>query len=189
MAERGRNKIVRISYGAILSAFAVVLLVMGGALELLDMTSATIASLVILVSALKFGVGHSLTVYAVSSCLGFIFMPTASSVWYYVLVIGYFPSLYLYLEKKTGKKWLRYAVKAAIFNIGVTAALLLFIKLYGLSQIITEFSLFGEHAAVTLVLIYALLNVFFAAYNIFLSRMKFLCCYFLRKGRKRKKNF
>lgn len=185
--KRRRDKIVRVSYGAILAALSVVLLMMGGVLELLDMTSAVLASLVILVSAVEFGVKHSLLVYAVSACLSLIFMPTASAVWYYVLVIGYFPALYTYLDKKTGRRVLRYALKAFVFNVGVTATLLLFAKLYGLSQIITEFSLFGEPPTVTLILIYALLNVFLAAYNVFLSKMKILYCYFLHRGRKRKK--
>lgn len=189
MAKRQRDKIIRISYGATLASLAVVLLMVGGALEMLDMTSSMVASLVILVSAVQFGVGHSLIVYAVSSCLSLIFMPTASSVWYFVLVLGYFPSLCEYLSQKVKKGWLRYAVKLVAFNVAVTVTLALFAKLYGFAQIIAEFSLFGEPTTVTFALIYILLNVFLAAYNLFLSRAKFLYRAIFRKKPKAKKNF
>ena len=189
MAKKQRDKIIRLSYGAILSALSVVLLMVGGVLELLDMTSAMLASLAVLVSAIEFGVGHSLLVYSVSSCLSLIFMPTSSASWYYVLVIGYFPALHAYLERKVMSPLLRYAAKALAFNVGVTAALLAFVKLYGLSQLLLEFSLFAERPAVTLVIIYALLNVFLAAYNVFLPRVKFLYIYFFHRRGKAKKIF
>ena len=183
-----RELIKKTATGAILAASATVLLIIGGVFEILDMTSAAIASITILISYLEFGAKSAFSVYAVSSVISLILFPIATSTIYYVLVLGFFPILKFVADKKLKKFGpLPLIVKFVVFNAGCAAILLLFSKIYGFDTVLAEFELgviTGESVIIT---IFVMLNIFFIMYDMLLNSLAVIYVKALRKrifGRK-----
>ena len=127
--KRGHSDIRKIAFGAVFAALACVLLLVGGVLELLDMTSAAVASAVVLITSVLFGKSTGFSVYAVSAVLTLILMPTATSTIYYGILLGWYPIFKIFLETKIAKRLPRLLLKLAAFNLGAGGVLLLFVKL------------------------------------------------------------
>ena len=171
---RRHSDVRKIAFGAILAALACVMLLIGGVLELLDMTSAAAASAVVLISCALLGMKSALSVYAVSAALTLILMPSATSTIYYVLLLGYYPILKILLEKKVRKRAFRVPLKLLIFNAGVAAIAALFVRLYGIEKVLNEFSVPGISMPVFLVAFFVLLNVFLLVYDRLLTYGAFI---------------
>ncbi|MBR5528164.1 MAG: hypothetical protein IKV97_04105 [Clostridia bacterium] len=151
--------------GALLTAAASALLIIGGVLEILDMTCAAMASAAILIAYLEFGGALAFSVYAASTVLSLIFLPMASSVFYFALVLGYYPILKITLDKKLyGKRFLRMAVKFLCFNSACALILFLFVKIYGFDALMSELEL-GSLSSFSAFIFAALLNVFLVMYD------------------------
>ncbi len=187
--HRNKNRILRMAHGAILASLATVLLVVGGVFELLDMTCAALSSIVILVAVVEFGTKYSLVIYAVSSVLSFVFLPVASSTWYFVFVAGYFPALKKLCDAKIKSRLLAFVPKFAVFNISVSVIFAIFAKIYGLEAILSEFSAFGLSNHAVFAVLYGVLNLFLLVYDMFLDRIELIYTYIFRKSRAEKKNF
>ena len=164
--NRLKTAVRKTATGAILSAAAAALLIMGAVLEILDMTCAAVASAAVLIAYIEFGAATAFSVYAASSVLTLILMPMASSVFYFVIALGYYPVLKLFVDRKLSKhKLLRMAVKFAAFNAACALILFIFTKLYGLDTVMAELNMgkfsFGILAAV--------LNVFLVMYDLLIG--------------------
>ena len=177
-----RELIKRTATGAILAATATVLLIMGGIFEILDMTSAAIASVAILVAYVEFGAKTSLGIFAVSAVLSLILFPMASSTIYFALVLGYYPILKFTFEKKLSKlRWPATLLKFVVFNGGCGIVLFIFSKIYGLDTVLAEFELgivTGESVMLTL---FVMLNVFFIMFDMLLTSLTVIYVKLLRK--------
>lgn len=185
--NRRHSDIQKIAIGAILAALTCVFLLIGGILELLDMTSAAVASAAVLVSCVLFGKRLALSVYAVSAILTFLLMPTATSTIYYGLLLGWYPILKIFLEQKMQRKLPRLFLKLLAFNVGVGMILFLFVKLYGITAVLAEFSIPGISTPLFAAVFFVLLNVFLLAYDRLLTYGAFFTLKFLH-GRKTGRN-
>ncbi len=185
---KNREIIKRTATGAILAATATVLLIIGGIFEILDMTSAAIASVAILVSYLEFGAKSALGVYAVSSVISLIFFPTATSTIYYALLLGYYPVLKFTVDRKLKKiKILPTFIKFLVFNAGCALILFLFSKIYGLDAVLTEFELGAITGETVIFTVFIMLNIFFIMFDMLLNSLAVIYVKLLRKrifGRK-----
>lgn len=184
--KNSRNKnhdlIKRTATGAILAATATVLLIIGGIFEILDMTSAAIASVAILVSYLEFGAKSALGVYAVSSVIALMFFPTATSTIYYALVLGYYPVLKFVVDKKLKNiKILPTFIKFVVFNVGCALILFLFSKIYGLDAVLAEFEFGAVTGETVIVTISVMLNIFFIMFDMLLGSLAVIYTKVLRK--------
>lgn len=153
---------------ALLAALAAALLLAGGLFELFDMTSAAVASAAVVAAYAEYGWKGAASVYGVSALLSFILFPSASSVIYYALLLGYFPIFKLWLDgKMPGKKrrMLRMLLKCVVFNVGCALILLLFVRLYGLEAAMAELSFAGLSPKAVTALLFVLLNVFLWMYD------------------------
>jgi len=164
--SRLKNTVRKTATCAILSAAATALLIMGGILEILDMTCAAIASAAILVAYVEFGTSAAFLVYATSSVLSLILMPMTSSAFYFVIALGYYPVLKFFVDRKLAKhKILRIAAKFAAFNAACALILFIFTKLYGLDAVMSELDM-GKFSFVILAV---LLNVFLVMYDLLIG--------------------
>ncbi len=92
--RRGRSAAVRrLAVSAVLSALAVVFLGVGALLEVLDLTAALAASVVILLLREVYGVREALLSYAVTALLGVLLLPYSSAGWIFLALTGYYPIL------------------------------------------------------------------------------------------------
>jgi hypothetical protein len=180
--NKNKELIQKTAFGAVFSACACALLLIGGIFEILDMTASAIASLAVLITYLEFGFSTALLVYAVSSILSFILNPIATSNVYYVLLLGYFPVVKLIIDKNLKNiKPLRMLLKFLIFNIGCAAILFIFFKLTGADKIIEEFTIGTLSPGYVIIIIFALLNLFLILYDRMITVLSVLYIRVLRK--------
>ncbi|MBR3879084.1 MAG: hypothetical protein IKJ24_03065 [Clostridia bacterium] len=164
----------KLTLGAILASMGVVLLTVGGLVEVLDLSMAALASFFCIFAVIEMGKGYPLMIYAVTGILAVLIMPQSLSGWIYLLFFGYYPIVKAKLERlPTTLAWV---LKLAVFNAAVTvyAAICYFLFFGELELLLLEFStLFGgmNIGGVLVAIIYAILNVIFVVYDIAITRI------------------
>lgn len=109
-----KNNTKSVALAGMLSALAVVFLLLGSIVELLDLSAAAMASLVVMAALIELGKGWACGVYAVSALLSLLLFPQTATV-AFALFLGYYPILKVFLDRiKPG--FLQYAVKLLCFN-------------------------------------------------------------------------
>ena len=97
MSPRGYNrrsgsfKTKRLALSAVLCALSVVILGFGAVLEVMDITTTMLASLLLLPIILCYGNGYAFMAYAVTGVLSVILMPHSFAPWMYLGLAGYYP--------------------------------------------------------------------------------------------------
>ena len=84
---------------AVLSALAVVVLGLGAVIEVLDLTAAAMAALILLPILLCYGTRYALLSYAVTAVLGVLFMPQSLAAWMYAGLTGFYPVIKQKLDR------------------------------------------------------------------------------------------
>lgn len=117
----------KLARAAILTALAVVFLLVGSLFQLLDLSMAAIASLAVLAALIDLNAGWALGVYAAASLLSLLILPNAAGV-VFAGFLGYYPVLKVPLER-IRNKILQYLAKIGCFAVflGVTYLLLWFL--------------------------------------------------------------
>lgn len=110
-----KKKSKEIALAGMLSALAVVILFLGSMIELLDLSAAALATLVVMVAVIDLGNGKAVAVYLVSAILSVLMFPKTASI-VFAAFVGYYPVLKVYLDK-IRPKVLQYVVKLVLFNI------------------------------------------------------------------------
>ncbi len=109
---------------AILCALSVVILSIGALLQIIDLTSAAMAAVVILLIYLSYGGRYALLSYAVTSVLGVILMPQSLAVWGYVGLMGYYPVVKNRFDRLP--RFVGWLVKICLFALIMGACLIIF---------------------------------------------------------------
>ena len=84
-------KTKRLALCAVLAALGVVLLGIGAIVEVMDITTPMLASLLLIPIMLCYGNGYAVMTYAVISVLSIILMPYSFAPWLFVGLAGYYP--------------------------------------------------------------------------------------------------
>ena len=150
----------RLAISAMLSALSVVMLYIGSASQVLDMTMGVMASLCTVVAVIEYGGAMPWLIYAVSGVLSFIIVPYPETAVMYILFFGFYPILKEKLEKK--KKWISWLLKEVIFNVAL-CVLTLLSKFVFLSA--------DTDSTVITVIFFLLAELAFPLYDIALTRL------------------
>ena len=134
-----RNSSKTIALAGMLSALAVVFLLLGAMVELLDLSAAAMASLVVMVAIIELGKGRACGVYAVSALLSVLLFPQTATV-AFAMFLGYYPILKVFLDR-IKPLLLQYAAKLLCFNAFLLLAFWLIKKLIGAESAWLEGSL------------------------------------------------
>lgn len=118
------NRSRRIAICAMLSALAVVFIAIGGLIEIMDLTAAAAASLILLPILLTYGPRYAIMAYAVAGILGVILMPQSMAAWVFLGLVGYYPIIKRGLDRLP--KALGYLVKMLL----VAAVMILYLLLF-----------------------------------------------------------
>lgn len=112
-----RSKKTAIS--AIMAALGVALLYIGSLFDVLDISVACIASLVVLLVLSEMGVASALSVYAVITILSLLILPQKLPALFFALFFGIWPITKLWFEHIGSKTnpIIGYALKLILFNI------------------------------------------------------------------------
>lgn len=121
MANTNRNGGSRTrvtSLCAVLAALGVVLLYLGSFVEVLDLSVALLASLVIVILVIERGGTYPWMTYAVTALLSLLLLPNKVPAIVYACFMGFYPILKARIEKL---RWrgLRILIKLATFNVSV----------------------------------------------------------------------
>lgn len=125
-----RNKKAKsVALAGILTALAVVFLLAGSLLDILDLTMAAVAALVVMIALIELGKGWAVGVYAAASVLSILLLPTTASI-VFAGFIGCYPVIKVYLDR-IPSKILQYLAKFGCFNLFLAAALLIIWWMFG----------------------------------------------------------
>lgn len=114
----------RIAMCAVLCALAVVMLGLGAVIEVIDITAAAVASLVLLPILLCYGARYAWLSYAVTGVLGVLLMPQSLGAWMFAGLTGFYPIIKQKLDRLP--RLLGWAVKLLL----LTAVLLLYLAIF-----------------------------------------------------------
>ena len=89
----------RLAVCAVLCALAVALMGVGVIIEIMDLTAAAMAALVLMPILLTYGSKYAILSYAVTGVLGVILMPQSLSAWLFLGLVGYYPILKTRLDR------------------------------------------------------------------------------------------
>ncbi len=178
------EKTKKLTLGAVLAAMGVVLLLIGGVIEVLDLSMAALASFFCIFAVIELGGGYPFMIYAVTGILSVILMPQGLGGWIYILFFGYYPIIKEKLEKLRNP--ISILLKFVVFNAAITVcAFICYFLFFGeLEALLNEFSsLFGgmNIGGALIIAIYAVLNFVFLVYDIALTKLITLYLLKLRK--------
>lgn len=126
----------RIAMCAVLCALAVVMLGLGAIIEVIDITAAAVASLVLLPILLCYGTKYAWLSYAVTGVLGVLLMPQSLGAWMFAGLTGFYPIVKQRLDRLP--RVLSWAVKLLL----LAAVLLLYLGVFYFILLDGEGSLF-----------------------------------------------
>ncbi len=109
---------------AVFAALSVVVLGLGTILEIMDMTSAAVAAMIVLLIFLCYGTRYALLTYAVTGVLGVVLMPQSLATWTYLGLMGYYPVIKQKLDRLP--KLVGWLFKLVLFAAVMALCLLLF---------------------------------------------------------------
>ena len=176
-----RHATRRVATCGVFCALAVVMLGLGAIIEVLDITAAAAAALILLPILLCYGRKYAWLSYAVTATLGVLLMPQSLAAWMYAGLTGFYPLVKMKLDRLP--RIVAWPVKLLL----LTAVLILYLAVFffvmlGGEGSITDafFSGFGE-ADGSPALAYAVvgLSVFtFVLFDLLIDRL--LVLYYLR---------
>ena len=166
-----------------LAALGVAILLLGGFIEVLDLTAASLASFFCIFAVIEFGGAYPWLIYVTTGILSVVLMPQSFGGWFYLLFFGYYPILKDKIDKLI--KPLGWVIKLALCNsaliiLTVGAFFLMFGQTEGKSIVDAFIYVFGGEGAGEMIAIavYLLANLTFIIYDIALTRI--IRVYFIR---------
>lgn len=163
-------QIKHLTIGAMLSALGVVILGLGAIIEVLDISVAVIASLLVVYAVIEMGGPYPWLIWIVTSIVSLLLLPLKTPVLFYALLTGYYPIIKQKIERKMAR------LPAWALKMGVLAFSLLVIwaVMWLFAPALLETTGGWVMIAVTLVL-----GVFaFVLYDICLTRL--ITVYFVK---------
>ncbi len=114
MNDRIRKRTKYLTVSAMLSALGVILMALGGLIEVLDLSAAVLASLFCVYAMIEMGGAYPWGIWLVTSLLSLILLPQKTPAVFYTLFLGYYPILKAYLERLP--RWVGWILKLVVFH-------------------------------------------------------------------------
>ena len=168
MKKRSFNKTRMLALCSLFSALSVIILYMGSLIEVIDLSMAVVASLLVIIAVIEMGGVYPWLIYAVTSVLSFLLLPNKFVVLVYAAFAGFYPILKSKIERVKGIVCL--LIKLGVFNLCLLA-------MWGVSKLfLAEFE-----TVYPLALIAVVLNFVFVLYDFALTRLITAYLYVWRK--------
>ena len=160
MAKRKSSFDKRIVVAGVLVALSVIILYLGCAIEVLDLTMSAIVSLLVVVIVIEMGYNYAWLSYVSTSILSLVLLPQKTPAIFYMCFMGFYPIIKSYVER-IGSGLVRWIVKLITGNAAIGLMFLL-MSLF----VPNEFE-----GGWILALTYALALLAFIMYDIALSKL------------------
>ena len=171
MARRKQSFDNRIVVTGVLVALSVIILYLGCAIEVLDLTMSAIVSLLVVVIVIEMGYKYAWFAYLATSVLSLLLLPQKSPAIFYTCFMGFYPIIKSHIER-INSALLRWVIKLITGNVALVAMFLL-LSLF----VPDEFD-----GGIMLVATYILGLVAFVMYDVALTKL--ITLYFARiRGR------
>ena len=145
-----------------LCALGVVLLSLGSLIEVLDLSTAVIASMLCIYAVIEMGKGYPWMIWLVTSILSLILLPLKTPALFYAFFAGFYPILKEKLEKLS--RPISILLKLVVFHASL-ALIFLVLKLF-LPAMLETYGMWWMP-----LVLYGLLLVCFVVYDIALTRL------------------
>ena len=157
----------KVVIAGVLAALSVIILYLGCAIEVLDLTMSAIVSLLVVVIVIEMGYKYAWMTYIATSILSVILLPQKSPAIFYACFMGFYPIIKSYIER-IGSGLLRWVVKLAVGNAAL-ALMFLIMSIFVPEEFAT---------GVLLVATYVLGIIAFVMYDVAISKL--ITLYFVR---------
>lgn len=168
MRNKPTNKTRVLALCSLFSALGVIILYLGSLIEVIDLSMAVVASLLVVVAVIEIGGVYPWLIYAVTSVLSFLLLPNKFVAAVYLAFAGFYPILKSKLEKIKG-------IVCTLLKLGVFNLCLL--AVWGVSKLFVIPFETAYGIAVTAVI----LNLVFVLYDFALTRLISAYIYVWRK--------
>ncbi len=150
----------KLTLSAVLVALGAVFMALGAIVEVVDLTVCALASLIVVFVYLEIGSPYTWLTWLATALVTFIIFP-GKTIWLnYLLVFGIYPLLKAYIEKLPRVLWL--IIKLAYINAVIWI-------MFFLMELIFGVPLFEKDAFWLKAVLYAVINVGFIAYDLFIT--------------------
>lgn len=113
----------KLTFSAVLSALAVAVMYIGTALEVLDLSTAAIASICVMVILTELGMKYAFLTYATIGVLSLLLLPMKTAAIMFIGFLGFYPMAKLVFERRF-RGILCLVLKIALLNVCTFAMLL-----------------------------------------------------------------
>lgn len=121
-----RKTIRTTASSAVLAALVSVLVIIGSTFDMLDLSCAAAASLIIHLAMTEIDSAHAFMIYACAAILSFLASPMRSCTLFFAAFFGYYPLVRAFLAKHIRNKKLYYLLLFAFYNAVMLVLFLLF---------------------------------------------------------------
>jgi hypothetical protein len=155
------RKTKKITVSAMMCALGIAFMTVGYFVEALDLTACALVSLIVALVYVEIGSPYTYLVWICTSLLSFLFFSAKPSLWLtYFLVFGIYPILKAYIEKLIRPLWI--VLKLVYLNAVLVALFFIFEFVF-----MTPF--FDVEGTWIKAAVWALMNVAFIAYDLFIT--------------------
>ncbi len=147
----------KLAFSALMAALGVSFMYIGALLEVLDLSTAALASICVMLVLTELGMRYAWLTFAVTGVLSLIVLPTKFAAILFLGFLGFYPMAKSFFERKF-RGWKCLVLKILLLNV-CTALLLLMVR-----YVMTE-ALWFE------ILTLVLANVVFVVYDVALTRL------------------
>ena len=124
MAQRKQSFDKRIVVTGVLVALSVIILYLGCAIEVLDLTMSAIVSLLVVVVVIEMGYSYAGLAYVATSILSLILLPQKTPAIFYTCFMGFYPIIKSHVERLNSAV-ARWTIKLVAGNVALLAMFLL----------------------------------------------------------------
>lgn len=154
------KSINKIAFCSVVSALGIVLLYIGSFFGTIDVATAVIVSLIVMITVAELGVPRGIAVYIIISVLSFVLVPNKTALMLFVFLFGLYPIIKIAFETRYGVV-MSFVAKYIYLNVMMTAFVLVncffFVKL----------------PALIVVIAYVVSNLALPVYDVVIARLSF----------------
>jgi hypothetical protein len=170
--RQSSQRIKYITVSAMLSALGVIIMAIGAFVEVLDLSTAVLASMLCIYAVIEIRGSYPWMIWLVTSILSLILLPIKTPAVFYALFFGFYPILKEKLERLSG--FVSWILKLVIFHLSVGV-------MWGVFKLFIPSALEDMGMGWMLLALYALGLVCFVLYDIALTRLITFYLFRLRK--------
>ena len=124
MARRKTSFDKKLVVAGVLAALSVIILYLGCAIEVLDLTMSAIVSLLVVVIVIEMGYKYAWLTYIATAILSILLLPQKSPAIFYACFMGFYPIIKSYLER-INSALVRWIIKLVVGNAALALMFIL----------------------------------------------------------------